>query len=498
MKRILLTISLLVLIWVGKGQGWLDKAVLDGRVDSVWNAIDLPQAFNGEGVIIGFVDWGFDYSHPVFSDTNMTQYRVLRAWDQFKTSGPAPAGYDYGTEYVGPGELLTAQCDTSNCYGYHYHGTHCASIAAGAGAGTKYRGVAHKANLLFASLYLDSIRRVMDAWNWMYEVAQAEGKRLVISNSWGLYYMDNMDGTGLLANEMQRLTDLGVLFVVSAGNNGDVNFHIHHDFTGASDTVRTQFLFPYNSGTGWGSSITMMNSANSPFEFSMMVMNADFETIEATAFIQTAGNDGFVDTFLVVNGDTLIYTYDIQSSNAFNNAPVVRLRVKQNNTYKFGLAVTAPSGSFHAWNVAEVTRAYGNWGADFRTPPAHPDWLAGDIEYASAHPATSIALSQWPHMPSAMSTTEVMWLVGRLPISPPLDRDSMMCVNPMSPHRGVTSWPPSPLTTTTTRAHIPRQLSSTAAHTVLAPCRAPQCPHRLSPVCPLWCCKPTLILRLPR
>ena len=386
MKRILLTISLLVLILVGKGQGWLDKAVIDGRVDSVWNAIDLPHAFNGEGVIIGFVDWGFDYSHPVFYDTNMTQYRVLRAWDQFKTSGPAPAGYDYGTEYVGSGELLAAQCDTSNCYGYHYHGTHCASIAAGAGAGTKYRGVAYKANLLFASLYLDSIQRVMDAWNWMYEVAQAEGKRLVISNSWGLYYMDNMDGTGLLANEMQRLTDLGVLFVVSAGNNGDVNFHIHHDFTGADDTIRTQFVFPYNSGTGWGSSITMMNSANSPFEFSMMVMNSNFETIEATAFIPTAGNDGFVDTFLVVNGDTLVYTYDIQSSNAFNNAPVVRLRVKQNNAYKFGLAVTAPAGSFHAWNVAEVTRAYGNWGADFRTPPAHPDWLAGDIEYGISTP----------------------------------------------------------------------------------------------------------------
>ena len=386
MKRILLTISLLVLILVGKGQGWLDKAVIDGRVDSVWSAIDLPHAFNGEGVIIGFVDWGFDYSHPVFYDTNMTQYRVLRAWDQFKTSGPAPTGYDYGTEYVGSGELLAAQCDTSNCYGYHYHGTHCASIAAGAGAGTKYRGVAYKANLLFASLYLDSIQRVMDAWNWMYEVAQAEGKRLVISNSWGLYYMDNMDGTGLWANEMQRLTDLGVLFVVSAGNNGDVNFHIHHDFAGASDTVRTQFLFPYNSGTGWGSSITMMNSANSPFEFSMMVMNASFETIEATAFIPTAGNDGFVDTFLVVNGDTLIYTYDIQSSNEFNNAPVVRLRVKQNNIYKFGLAVTAPAGSFHAWNVAEVTRAYGNWGADFKTPPAHPDWLAGDNEYGISTP----------------------------------------------------------------------------------------------------------------
>ncbi|MBQ3851213.1 MAG: S8 family peptidase [Bacteroidales bacterium] len=386
MKRLVLMVCILGCIASAFGQICLNKAVPDGRVDSVWKAIDLPQAFTGDGVIIGFVDWGFDYTHPVFYDTNMVHYRVLRAWDQFKTAGPAPSGYDYGTEYVGAEQLLTALCDTSNCYGYHYHGTHCASIAAGAGAGTKYRGVAFDANLLFASLYLDSIQRVMDAWNWMYEVAQNEGKRLVISNSWGLYYMDNMDGTGLLANEMQRLTDLGVVFVVSAGNNGDVNFHVHHDFMGDGDTMRTQFVFPYNSGTGWGSSLTMMNSANAPFEFSMMVMNSSYQTIAATPFIPTAGNDGYVDTFMVVGNDTLIYTYDIQSCNNFNQAPVVRLRVKQNNAYKFGLAVTATSGSFHAWNVAEVTRAYGNWGANFQVPAAHPDWVAGDNEYGVSTP----------------------------------------------------------------------------------------------------------------
>ena len=386
MKRLVLMVCILGCIASAFGQICLNKAVPDGRVDSVWKAIDLPQAFTGDGVIIGFVDWGFDYTHPVFYDTNMVHYRVLRAWDQFKTAGPAPSGYDYGTEYVGAEQLLTALCDTSNCYGYHYHGTHCASIAAGAGAGTKYRGVAFDANLLFASLYLDSIQRVMDAWNWMYEVAQNEGKRLVISNSWGLYYMDNMDGTGLLANEMQRLTDLGVVFVVSAGNNGDVNFHVHHDFMGDADTMRTQFVFPYNSGTGWGSSLTMMNSANAPFEFSMMVMNSSYQTIAATPFIPTAGYDAYVDTFMVVGNDTLIYTYDIQSCNNFNQAPVVRLRVKQNNAYKFGLAVTATSGSFHAWNVAEVTRAYGNWGADFQVPAAHPDWVAGDNEYGVSTP----------------------------------------------------------------------------------------------------------------
>lgn len=387
MKKFLSIIILLCGMMTVSGQMWLNKAVPDGRVDSVWAGVGLPQGFNGEGVIIGLTDWGFDYSHPVFYDTNMVRYRVLRAWDQYKTLGPAPAGFDYGTEYVGPEELLTARCDTINPYDYAYHGTHCASIAGGAGAGTVFRGVAPEAQFLFATIDLTD-QAVIDAWNWMYNVAQAEGKRLVISMSWGVYMLDNMDGTGPLADEVKRLTDLGVVFVTSAGNNGDVNFHLKYDFTQHSgDTMRTQFTFPYTSATLWGSSITMVNSANSPFAFSMNVLDNACNIIASTPFVPTAGNDGSVDTFLIVNGDTIVYDYEIHSTNEYNHAPGVRLRVKYDTRYKFGLAVTAAQGVFHAWNVAEITKAWGNWGAAFQKPASHPDWIAGDIEYGISTPA---------------------------------------------------------------------------------------------------------------
>lgn len=387
MKKFLSIIILLCGMMTVSGQMWLNKAVPDGRVDSVWAGVGLPQGFNGEGVIIGLTDWGFDYSHPVFYDTNMVRYRVLRAWDQYKTSGPAPAGFDYGTEYVGPEELLTARCDTINPYDYAYHGTHCASIAGGAGAGTVFRGVAPEAQFLFATIDLTD-RAVIDAWNWMYNVAQAEGKRLVISMSWGVYMLDNMDGTGPLADEVKRLTDLGVVFVTSAGNNGDVNFHLKYDFNQhPGDTMRTQFTFPYTSATLWGSSITMVNSANSPFAFSMNVLDNACNIIASTPFIPTTGNDGSLDTFIVVNGDTIVYDYEIHSTNEYNHAPGVRLRVKYDTRYKFGLAVTAAQGVFHAWDVAEITKAWGNWGAAFQKPASHPDWIAGDIEYGISTPA---------------------------------------------------------------------------------------------------------------
>lgn len=361
-------------------QALLHRAVVDGRVDSVRMAINLPQEYTGQGVIIGITDWGFDYTHPVFYDTNMVHYRVLRAWDQFKTSGPAPDGYDYGTEYIGAEALLTAQCDTSNVYDYAYHGTHCAGIAGGGGAGTQYKGVATEAEFLFVSVMLTD-QQVIDAWRWMYDVAQQEGKRLVISMSWGLYYLDYMDGTGPLAEEMQRLNDLGVVFTSSAGNNGDENDHIMHTFT-QQDTIRTSFTFPSSS---IGSRITMMNSANQPFSFSLFAMDNSYNILAETPFFATA-DGGYTDSVLVIGTDSVHYWFDAEATNEFNQRPGVQLRVAKKTGYKFGLAIAANGGEFHAWNMALIETDYGNWGGTFVKPGQHADWINGDASYGISTP----------------------------------------------------------------------------------------------------------------
>lgn len=366
---------------MGNAQALLHHAAEDARLDSVRQGFNLPQEFTGEGVIIGVTDWGFDYTHPVFYDTNMVHYRVLRAWDQFKTSGPAPEGFDYGTEYVGAEALLNAMCDTSNVYNYAYHGTHCAGIAGGGGAGTIYRGVAVDAEFLFVSVSLTD-QQVIDAWRWMYDVSQQEGKRLVISMSWGLYYLDYMDGTGPLADEMQRLNDLGVVFVTSAGNNGDENDHLMHIFT-PQDTMRTFFSFPSSS---IGSRITMMNSADNPFSFSLFAMDNSYNIIAETPFHATS-DGGFVDSYLVVGNDTIHYWFDAEATNDYNYRPGVQLRVARNNSYKLGLAVAADGGEFHAWNMALIETDYGNWGGAFMRPGQHLDWIQGDALYGISTPA---------------------------------------------------------------------------------------------------------------
>lgn len=387
MKRVLFILTMFLMVGsITVSAQHLHKAVPDGRVDSVRNGINLPTNYTGSGVIIGVTDWGFDYTHPVFYDSLMSNYRVLRAWDQFKTSGPAPDGYNYGTEYKGKEALLAAQCDTSNIYGHHFHGTHVASIAGGAGAGTKYMGVAPEAEFLFGTFLVDE-QAVIDMWNWMFNVAQSEGKRLVINMSWGLHYMDNLTGNGRMAQAMQTLSDQGVVFVTSAGNNGDVPFHIEHNFQ--QDTIHTEIAFSGGAAHYWGQSISMTSSENENFAFSFTICNENYDLLVESPMYHTLQGNSYIDSFLIINNsDTVFYNIKIDQQNIYNQRPEVRFRVQYKSNYHFVLNVTAPSGNFHAWNLAELTTDVGNWGANFVRPDAFPSWIAGDRYYGVGSPTT--------------------------------------------------------------------------------------------------------------
>ncbi|MEO5584179.1 MAG: hypothetical protein ABIQ75_01880, partial [Flavobacteriales bacterium] len=63
--------GLVVAELAGIAKPTLDKLVKTIHADSVQRGINLPQAYTGEGVLIGDLDWGFDYTHPMFYDTAM-------------------------------------------------------------------------------------------------------------------------------------------------------------------------------------------------------------------------------------------------------------------------------------------------------------------------------------------------------------------------------------------------------------------------------------------
>jgi subtilisin family serine protease len=362
----------------GKIHPTINNAVLDLRADSVHNGLNLNQSYTGKDVIIGVTDWGFDYSHPMFYDTALNNTRILAAWDQFKTSGPAPSNMSYGTEYLGEAELLAAQSDTAcTYYDYATHGSHVAGIAGGGGAGIGLKGVAFDANYLFTAIQLD-LGGVIDAVSWMKTTANAENKRLVVNMSWGLYYLGPLDGSSLVSQAMNNFTDEGIVIVTSAGNNGNDTFHIKKDFS--QDTVTTGITFYSYSAhpSMWGQSISMWGEVNHSFKSQIQVIQ-NGAVVMQTPFYNTDTNPSYIDSILVLGTDTVFFNLATDSAHPQNNTPHMRLRVKNTHSnFRITLKSTATNGIVHYYNVTELSNGVGNWGMPL---------TGGNSQYSIGEPA---------------------------------------------------------------------------------------------------------------
>ena len=371
----------------GKIQPTLDKIPFDTRVDSVHAGINLPRPYTGKNVIIGVNDWGFDYTSPMFYDTLLQNTRILAAWDQFKRSGTKPQNFNYGTEYSSPSELLTAQSDTSNQLSYSTHATHVAGIAGGSGAGVISKGVAFESEFLFTTILVDEAA-AMDSWYWMYEKAQGYGKRLVVNMSWGLYHFGTCDGTSLLSQAIEELTDLGVLFVSSAGNNGGVNFHFQRTFNNDSIKSRVAFFNYAQHDSLWGQSLHGWGETGKNFEVKIQLRNTNNVFLGETAYFSTQMN-AYDEGFLVVNtNDTVWYNISAQEAHPQNLKPTVRFRVKNTNTNIWvELVVKATEGTVHFWNLVELSTNGGNWGMPFMSGGA--GYISGDDTYGIGEPTAA-------------------------------------------------------------------------------------------------------------
>lgn len=364
----------------------LDRVPWDVRADSVWMGYGLPQGYSGDEVIIGVQDWGFDYTSPMFYDTLLANSRILAAWDQFKTSGPAPSAYGYGTEYSTFADLQAAGADTANIYSYATHGTHVAGIAGGSGAGTEYRGITFESNFLFSTWIVNSAMAV-DSWDWMYQKAQAEGKRLVVNMSWGLYHMQSIDGTSLLSQALDSYSDLGVVFCTSAGNNGSTPFHIRQDF--ANDTLlsRIEFYSSATLSTLWGQSIHMWGEPGEEFSSGIRVLNNLNQVVGESQWYSTATTTSYVDSIVVIGTDTVFFNLSADAAYPTNGRPQTRLRVKiPPSGYKVVLK-SEGTGTVHYWNVTELTSDVGNWGMSFQSLGSN--YTAGNDQYGIGAPACS-------------------------------------------------------------------------------------------------------------
>ncbi len=361
----------------------MDNTRVDTRTDSVQQGYGVPMPFDGTGVLIGITDWGFDYTHPNINPKNTP--RILRAWDHFRTSGPAPSGFSYGTEIVGDSALRAAHGDTSNIYGYGTHGTHVAGICGGRGKNGHAIGQAPGAQYLLGTFALDEASW-LDQVAWMRSVAQQENKRLVINSSWGMYTFSTLDGTSILSQAINAYADSGVVFVTSGGNNGDATYHLHHSFA-SNDTLRSIARY---LGSGVGQALIYWGEANSNHDFSVgfaLVRNDNNNDITYSPLFSTADNCARLDSFIVAGNDTIRFDIMTEHSNYLDHRPHALLNVSKSPAHKLMMICTADSAvSVHVWNIGNQSNNAGNTGCDFAFANV-PGCLNGNTDYGIGEPA---------------------------------------------------------------------------------------------------------------
>lgn len=218
-----------------------DSMRVKARVNQVHAGLaPLPQAYDGQGVVVGFIDSGLDVNHPDFRNPNNTS-RVAYYWDQ-NLSGPGtPSEFGYGVEWnnaqINAGQLNSTDASA--------HGSTVTSNGTGNGsANGRHKGVAPAADIIVVkySGQGDFRAKVADAADYIYRRALALGKPAVVNASLGTYSgsHDGFDAAALFIDDMLDERP-GRAFVCAAGNAGQFG-PMHRRLEPASDTVFTWFL----------------------------------------------------------------------------------------------------------------------------------------------------------------------------------------------------------------------------------------------------------------
>lgn len=325
-----------------------DTLLINNNVTGVHSGLaPLPQAYDGSGVVIGFIDTGIDLSHPDFRDSS-GHSRISFLWDQTQpVAANTPAAYGYGQEWNNM-QIDSGLAAAHNDLAYSGHGTHVAGVAAGNGlASGTYKGVAPGADIIFVALDFSSSSSTLitDAVDYIYSKAQALGEPCVINASLGDYYGSH-DGRDLQAGLISSMIDAqpGRAFVSAAGNGGNSAFHV-----GYSVTADTNFTFFRNSTQVY----IPMYADTSAFNNVQFAIGADeISPLHSfrgrTTFSTIAGHLGVLGYDTIYNGSSRIATIITYGDLAGGTYSMEFVITPDSADYAFRL-ITTGSGRFDCW-----------------------------------------------------------------------------------------------------------------------------------------------------
>lgn len=363
----------------------MDNARTLTNVNQVHAGTGLSQAYTGNGVIVGVIDDGFDYTHPNFRNLNTQQSRISKVWEQNgTTTSPVP----YGTEYVGQTAILNRMRDKVD----ESHGTHVAGIAAGSGGilNSPNKGVAYDSEIVLVSTNKTDVG-VLNGLQYIFNHATAQNKPAVVNMSLGKHIGPH-DGTSSFDSMSSTLTGNGRILVGSAGNEGSDPIHL-----GKSSTLTDNYCYSFilneqvnNLFSNGVSYIDVWGEVGKNFEVSVNVVkivNNQVQFVNYTPYYNTNTNNSSIQTSIQDSDSTNPDTTFIEiatETNSTNQKPHVALLInnsaQDDNAHLILFEIKSTNGIVNSWitplgaNLLSTNRAveFTNLGS------ANTSYISGD------------------------------------------------------------------------------------------------------------------------
>lgn len=248
----------------------------------------------GEGVLIGIIDTGIDYTHNAFKNADGTT-KIYSIWDQTIQTGQIPEGFFYGSEYTQAQiNLALENADPLSVVpstDEDGHGTFLAGIAAGTESiENNFSGVVPFADIVvvklrqakqfirnFFAIPLDAVcyqeTDIMLGVNYLLSVANRLMRPLSICIGFGTSQGAH-DERGVLSNYLSTVADVrGFAVSIAAGNEGNRGHHFEGIITRGVEYETVELRVGPNEG---GFSMELWGDSPSTFSIDILSPTGEF------------------------------------------------------------------------------------------------------------------------------------------------------------------------------------------------------------------------------